>query len=65
MEDKFYEVQTTRCTKTLYKTDTIRPALSVQYSAALYNVKFTLHCKMQSAKYRATGLNMLRPGVVY
>ena len=26
-EDNFYEVQTTKCTKTLYKTDTIRPTV--------------------------------------
>ena len=25
MEDNFYEVQTTMCTKTLYQTGTIRP----------------------------------------
>ena len=25
MEGNFYEVQTTKCTKTLYQTDTIRP----------------------------------------
>ena len=33
-EDNFYEVQTTKCTKTLYKTDTIRPA--VLHSTALH-----------------------------
>ena len=26
-EDNFYEVQRTKCTKTLYQTDTIRPIL--------------------------------------
>ena len=27
MEGNFYEVQTTKCTKTLYQTDTIRPVV--------------------------------------
>ena len=36
-EDNFYEVQTTKCTKTLYKTDTIRPILQwVLNTAAKY-----------------------------
>ena len=26
-EDNFYEVQTTKCTKSLYQTDTIRPTV--------------------------------------
>ena len=44
-EDNFYEVQTTKCTKTLYKTDTIRPAVQctalclgkLQYTELHYN----------------------------
>ena len=31
-EDNFYEVQTTKCTKTLYKTDTIRPVVLYHFS---------------------------------
>ena len=38
-EDNFYEVQTTKCTKTLYKTDTIHPVLhcTLQIRAVLYS----------------------------
>ena len=28
-EDNFHEVQTTKCTKTLYKTNTIRPVVPI------------------------------------
>ena len=31
-EDNFYEVRTTKCTKTLYKTDTIRPTVFLPIS---------------------------------
>ena len=39
-EDNFYEVQTTKCTKILYQTDTIRPTVqysTVQCSTAQYS----------------------------
>ena len=36
MEDNFHKVQTRKCTKTLYQTDTIRPVLQCEHSNVLY-----------------------------
>ena len=42
-EDNFYEVQTTKCTKILYQTDTIRPAVSTTHCRPDSLVTWPLH----------------------
>ena len=56
-EDNLYEVRTTKCTKTLYKTDTIRPTVFLPISevfdgtVSLRQITGNIHLNQNSALF--------------
>ena len=53
--DNFYEVQTTKCTKSLYQTDTIRPTVQYKYQ----------HSTVQGSVLGPTTFSTFAPRVQY
>ena len=61
-EDNFYEVQMTKCTKTLYQTDTIRPTVqynTVQFNTVQYNTVQKSTVQYSKVQYKIVQYSML------